>query len=128
MIWSKQFFYYDVPQWLKGDPGQPPPPAGTRTRPQPRVEAPEQRRHHLDAGQVGVPVVRRLGSGVPHAFRWRWSIRSLPSSSCVLLTREWYMHPNGQLPAYEWAFGDVNPPVHALGDLARLPDGSQTRR
>ncbi len=41
----------------------------------------------------------------------------------VLLAREWYMHPNGQLPAYEWEFGDVNPPVHAWAALARLPDG-----
>ncbi len=43
----------------------------------------------------------------------------------VLLTREWYMHPNGQLPAYEWAFGDVNPPVHAWADVARVPDRPQ---
>ena len=46
----------------------------------------------------------------------------------VLLTREWYMHPNGQMPAYEWAFGDVNPPVHAWATLARVPDRSQAAR
>ena len=65
MIWSKQFFYYDVPQWLNGDPGQPPPPPERAARPQPRVAASQQRRHHLDAGQVGVSLVRRLGPGVP---------------------------------------------------------------
>ena len=47
------------------------------------------------------------------ASRWRWSIRNSPRSSSLLMMREWYMHPNGQFPAYEWAFGDVNPPVHA---------------
>ena len=46
----------------------------------------------------------------------------------MLLTREWYMHPNGQLPAYEWAFGDVNPPVHAWAALARVPDRPQAAR
>ena len=61
---------------------------------------------------MGVSVVRRLGPGL--------SLRPLAlidpefaKDQLVLLTREWYMHPNGQLPAYEWAFGDVNPPVHA---------------
>ena len=47
------------------------------------------------------------------AWRWHWSIRNSPKQQLVLLGREWFMHPNGQLPAYEWAFGDVNPPVHA---------------
>ena len=47
------------------------------------------------------------------ALRWRWWIRTSPRNNSLLMTREWYMHPNGQLPAYEWAFGDVNPPVHA---------------
>ena len=46
----------------------------------------------------------------------------------LLLLREWYMHPNGQLPAYEWAFGDVNPPVHAWAALARLQDRKETSR
>ena len=47
------------------------------------------------------------------AFRWRWSIPISPRISSCCMLREWYMHPNGQIPAYEWAFGDVNPPVHA---------------
>ena len=62
------------------------------------------------------------------ACRWRWSIRSSPRSSSLLLLREWYMHPNGQLPAYEWAFGDVNPPVHAWAALARLQDREEAPR
>jgi hypothetical protein len=57
MIWSKQFFHYDVTRWLEGDPTQP--------RPQQRMAAPQQLRHHLDAGQMGVPLVRRLGPRVP---------------------------------------------------------------
>jgi hypothetical protein len=61
---------------------------------------------------VGVPLVRRLGPGVPHdpvgAVDPDFAKQQLP---CFL--REWYMHPNGQIPAYEFAFGDVNPPVHA---------------
>ena len=77
------------------------------------MAASEQRRRDLDARQVGVSVVRGLGSGVSHFVRWRWSIPSFAKDQLVLMTREWYMHPNGQLPAYEWAFGDVNPPVHA---------------
>ena len=66
----------------------------------------------LDAGQVGVSVVRRLGSRVPlhSAGTGRSGLRE---AQLMLLLREWYMHPNGQIPAYEWAFGDVNPPVHA---------------
>ena len=52
-----------------------------------------------------------------HCDHARPSTPSSPRSSCVLITREWYMHPNGQLPAYEWDFGDVNPPVHALAAL-----------
>ena len=61
---------------------------------------------------MGVPLVRRLGprlSLLPFAL----IDAEFAKSQLVLLTREWYMHPNGQLPAYEWAFGDVNPPVHA---------------
>ena len=65
MLWSKQFYHYVVRDWLKGDPGHPPPPAERLERPQSRMVAPLQRRRHLDAGQMGVPVVRGLGSGVP---------------------------------------------------------------
>jgi hypothetical protein len=112
MIWSKQFFYYDVPEWLKGDPAQPPPPA--------------QRRHsrnsewlHLNNAEViSMPDKWEY----PWYAAWDLAFHMIPfalidpefaKAQLVLLTREWYMHPNGQLPAYEWAFSDVNPPVHA---------------
>ena len=86
-------------------------------RPQRRLAAPQQRRRHLDAGHVGVPLVRGLGPGVPLRRRWPTSTRASPRTSSCSCCREWYMHPNGQLPAYEWAFGDVNPPVHAWAAL-----------
>ena len=96
-------------------------------RPQRRMAAPQQRRRHLDAGQMGISLVRRLGSGLP--------LRPLAlidpefaKGQLVLLTREWYMHPNGQLPAYEWAFGDVNPPVHAWAAWRVYRDRPQAAR
>ena len=57
-----------------------------------------------------------------HCIPLALSIAEFAKEQLVLLLREWYMHPNGQLPAYEWAFGDVNPPVHAWAALARLQD------
>jgi hypothetical protein len=112
MIWSKQFFYFDVPQWLNGDETQIAPPA--------------QRKHgrnwewdHLNnADIVSMPDKWEY----PWYAAWDLAFHTLPlalidaefaKEQLVLLTREWYMHPNGQIPAYEWAFGDVNPPVHA---------------
>lgn len=112
MIWSKQFFYYDVPEWLKGDPGQfPPPPErkGGRNR---------EWAHLNNSDILSMPDKWEY----PWYAAWDLAFHCLPlalvdpefaKSQLVLLTREWYMHPNGQLPAYEWAFGDVNPPVHA---------------
>ena len=112
MIWSKQLFYYDVPQWLEGDPGQPAPPAARK----------KGRNHewvHLNNAEI---------LSMPDAWEYPWfaawdlAFHCIPlalidpefaKQQLILLTREWYMHPNGQLPAYEWAFGDVNPPVHA---------------
>ena len=112
MIWSKQFFYYDVPEWLQGDANQPPPPAGRR----------HGRNHewlHLNnADVISMPDKWEY----PWYAAWDLAFHCLPLAlvdaafakhQLVLLTREWYMHPNGQMPAYEWAFGDVNPPVHA---------------
>ncbi|MBX7165907.1 MAG: glucosidase [Pirellulales bacterium] len=112
MIWSKQFFYFDVREWLQGDPAQPAPP--------------QQRRHgrnsewgHLNnADIISMPDKWEY----PWYAAWDLAFHCIPlamvdaefaKQQLVLLTREWYMHPNGQLPAYEWAFGDVNPPVHA---------------
>ena len=73
----------------------------------------DQRRHHLDAGQVGISLVCGLGPGVPYHCRSRWWIRISPSQQLDLMLRNDYLHPNGQMPAYEWNFSDVNPPVHA---------------
>jgi hypothetical protein len=111
MIWSKQFFYYDVPQWLKGDPAQPAPPA-ERARGRNREWA-----HLNNADIISMPDKWEY----PWYAAWDLAFHTVAiamvdpefaKQQLVLLTREWYMHPNGQLPAYEWAFGDVNPPVH----------------
>jgi len=112
MIWSKQFFYYDVPQWLDGDPTQPAPPPG-------RKEGRNSDWGHLNnADIISMPDKWEY----PWYAAWDLAFHCIPlahldaafaKGQLVLLTREWYMHPNGQLPAYEWAFGDVNPPVHA---------------
>jgi len=112
MIWSKQFYYYDVHEWLKGDPGQPKPP---RERKHGRNA---DWRHLNNAEIISMPDKWEY----PWYAAWDLAFHCIPlalvdaefaKSQLVLLTREWYMHPNGQLPAYEWAFGDVNPPVHA---------------
>ena len=112
LLWSKQFYYLDVPLWLRGDPAQPPPPA----------ERHQGRNHewqHLNnADVISMPDKWEY----PWYAAWDLAFHCIPlalvdasfaKSQLVLLAREWYMHPNGQLPAYEWAFGDVNPPVHA---------------
>ena len=112
MIWSKQFFYYDVPEWIKGDSAQPPPP-GERKWGRNREWA-----HLNNADIISMPDKWEY----PWYAAWDLAFHCIPlamvdaefaKSQLVLLTREWYMHPNGQLPAYEWAFGDLNPPVHA---------------
>jgi hypothetical protein len=112
LLWSKQYYHYFVERWLSGDPTEPPPP-----------EARKQGRNHgwwhLDAADV---------MSMPDKWEYPWFASWDMAFHCVafalidpdfakqqltLLTREWYMHPNGQIPAYEWNFGDVNPPVHA---------------
>jgi len=112
MLWTKQFYYYDVPRWLAGDPGQP----------LPARERLNGRNHewiHLNNSDIlSMPDKWEY----PWYAAWDLAFHCIPfaqidpdfaKEQLVLLTREWYMHPNGQLPAYEWAFGDVNPPVHA---------------
>jgi hypothetical protein len=110
MIWGKQFYYFDIPQWLDGDPGQPPPPAGRRRN--------SEWRHLNNADIVSMPDKWEY----PWYAAWDLAFHCIPlaqvdpafaKNQLLLMTREWYMHPNGQIPAYEWAFGDVNPPVHA---------------
>ncbi len=112
LLWSKQYYHYDVPHWLDGDPASPPPP---ETRKQGRNA---QWRHVNNADVILMPDTWEY----PWYAAWDLAFHCVAMAlvdpgfakeQLVLLLREWYMHPNGQLPAYEWAFGDVNPPVHA---------------
>jgi hypothetical protein len=112
MLWSKQFYHYVVRQWLEGDPGNPPPPAERQTGR--NKEWP----HLYNADVISMPDKWEY----PWYAAWDLAFHCVPlalidcefaKDQLVLLLREWYMHPNGQLPAYEWALGDVNPPVHA---------------
>jgi hypothetical protein len=112
MIWSKQFFHYDVSRWLEGDPTQPPPPEPHR------YGRNSEWRHLNNYDVISMPDKWEY----PWYAAWDLAFHCIPlalvdaefaKQQLVMLTREWYMHPNGQLPAYEWAFGDVNPPVHA---------------
>ncbi|HMC77754.1 MAG TPA: hypothetical protein VKH34_11495 [Vicinamibacterales bacterium] len=116
LLWSKQYYHYVVREWLDGDPGQPPPP----------IERREGRNHewrHLhNADVISMPDKWEY----PWYAAWDLAFHCIPlalvdpefaKAQLVLLVREWYQHPNGQLPAYEWNFGDVNPPVHAWAAL-----------
>ncbi|GIK57427.1 MAG: glucosidase [Chloroflexi bacterium] len=112
MLWSKQLYYYDVEQWLDGDPAGPPPPAERQNG-----------RNHNWAHLNNFDILSMPDKWeYPWYAAWDLAFHALPLAQIdpdfakrqlILMTREWYMHPNGQLPAYEWAFGDVNPPVHA---------------
>ena len=110
MLWSKQLYLFDVRRWLEGDPAQPPPPPG-RTRNQ-------DWRHLNNADIISMPDKWEY----PWYAAWDLAFHcttfalvdpEFAKDQLLLMLREWYMHPNGQIPAYEWAFGDVNPPVHA---------------
>jgi mannosylglycerate hydrolase MGH1-like protein len=109
LLWSKQFYMYDVDKWLRGDPAGPPPPQRNRNSDW----------RHLNGADIIV---------MPDSWEYPWFAAWDLAFHCVtmgmidmdyakqqllLLLHEWYMHPDGQLPAYEWAFSDVNPPVHA---------------
>ncbi|HET6272865.1 MAG TPA: glucosidase [Bacteroidota bacterium] len=112
MLWSKQFYHLDIPQWLNGDSGPPPPPES-------RKRGRNSEWTHLNnADIISMPDKWEY----PWYAAWDLAFHCIPlaivdpefaKQQLVLLTREWYMHPNGQLPAYEWAFGDANPPVHS---------------
>ncbi len=116
MLWTKQFYYFNIEQWLEGDPSQPPPP---------------QTRHHgrnhewLHLNNFDI-------ISMPDTWEYPWYAGWDLAFHCIplaladtdfakrqleLMAREWYMHPNGQFPAYEWNFSDVNPPVHAWAAL-----------
>src|ERR1700733_12181886 len=112
MLWCKQFYHYDVRTWLDGDPAGPPPPKE-------RLQGRNKDWTHLyNDDVISMPDKWEY----PWYAAWDLAYNCIPISlidpdfakeQLILLLREWYMHPNGQLPAYEWAFGDVNPPVHA---------------
>jgi Mannosylglycerate hydrolase MGH1-like glycoside hydrolase domain/Glycosyl hydrolase family 63 C-terminal domain len=112
MLWSKQFYHYVVKQWLDGDPGNPPPPP----------ERQNGRNHEWTHMHNGDVISMPDKWEYPWYAAWDLAFHCIPlalvdadfaKEQLTLMLREWYMHPNGQLPAYEWAFGDVNPPVHA---------------
>jgi hypothetical protein len=112
LLWSKQFYHYVVKDWIQGDPAQPAPPS---ERQHGRNRAWQ---HLYNADVLSMPDKWEY----PWYAAWDLAFHcvalahvdsDLAKEQLVLLTREWYMHPNGQLPAYEWALGDVNPPVHA---------------
>jgi hypothetical protein len=112
MLWTKQFYYYNVEQWLDGDPAMPPVQAS-------RHQGRNSEWEHLNNFDI---------ISMPDKWEYPWYAAWDLAFHCIplaivdsnfakrqldLMAREWYMHPNGSLPAYEWKFGDVNPPVHA---------------
>ncbi|MEU0563601.1 glucosidase [Dactylosporangium sp. NPDC006015] len=116
MIWGKQFYNYDVAKWLSGDPGQPPPPPG-------RQHGRNAGWRHLDASDI-------MSMPDPWEYPWfaAWDSAfhavalahldpEFAKYQLLLLCREWFQHPNGAIPAYEWAFEDLNPPVQAWAAL-----------
>ncbi len=113
MLWSKQFYYYDVRHWMNGDPAEPAPPAE-------RLNGRNSKWMHLNTKDIiSMPDKWEY----PWFAAWDLAFHCLPLAAVdmafakhqlTLLVKDWYMHPNGQLPAYEWDFGDTNPPVHAL--------------
>jgi hypothetical protein len=112
MLWTKQLYYYNVEQWLKGDPAQPlPPPERLKGRN-------HEWTHLMNSNIISMPDKWEY----PWYAAWDLGFHCLVFSlvdadfakhQLLLLTHDWYMHPNGQLPAYEWSFSDTNPPVHA---------------
>ncbi|MCC6191162.1 MAG: glucosidase [Anaerolineales bacterium] len=112
LLWSKQYYGYDIDQWLEGDPAGPPPPSQ-------RLQGRNADWMHLHTSDIlSMPDKWEY----PWFAAWDLAFHCLPLAlidpdfakrQLILMLREWYMHPNGQIPAYEWSFSDVNPPVHA---------------
>jgi hypothetical protein len=114
LLWSKQFYHYVVEDWLNGDPLQPPPPESRKLPGARNVDWPQL--YNRDV--ISMPDTWEY----PWYAAWDLAFHMLPfaridpefaKAQLLLFLREWYMHPNGQIPAYEFALGDVNPPVHA---------------
>jgi len=112
LLWSKQFYHYNVRRWLRGDPAGPEPPQ------QRKLGRNHQWGHLYNDDVLSMPDKWEY----PWFAAWDLAFHCIPlalvdpdfaKQQLILLLREWYMHPNGQLPAYEWNFEDVNPPVHA---------------
>ncbi|MFL5690366.1 MAG: MGH1-like glycoside hydrolase domain-containing protein [Ktedonobacteraceae bacterium] len=112
MLWSKEFYFYDVKVWLNGDPTQPAPPPE-------RLNGRNHEWTHLyNADVISMPDKWEYPWYAAwdlafHCVAFAFIDPDFAKEQLILLLREWYLHPNGQIPAYEWAFGDVNPPVHA---------------
>ncbi|MFO0676084.1 MAG: glucosidase [Polyangiaceae bacterium] len=116
LLWTKQFYHLDVDRWLRGDVLGPPPPESRKSGRN------SEWTHLYNSEVLSIPDKWEY----PWYAAWDLAFHCIPialvdpefaKQQLSLLTREWYMHPNGQLPAYEWAFGDVNPPVHAWAAL-----------
>ena len=112
MLWSKQFYHYIIEQWLDGDPAQPPPP------PERQEGRNSEWRHLYNERVMSMPDKWEY----PWYASWDLAFHCIPlalvdchfaKTQLDIIVREWYQHPNGQIPAYEWNFGDVNPPVLA---------------
>jgi len=112
MLWTKQLYHYNIHHWLNGDPAGPKPPAS-------RMNARNSKWMHLNTKDIiSMPDKWEY----PWFASWDLAFHCLPlarldinfaKNQLMLLVRDWYMHPNGELPAYEWDFADANPPVHA---------------
>jgi hypothetical protein len=115
-LWSKQFYHYEVKRWLEGDPAQPaPPPERLHGRNHEWI-------HLYNADVISMPDKWEFPWYASWDLAFHCVVLALvdpefAKEQLTLILREWYMHPNGQIPAYEWAFDDVNPPVHAWAAL-----------
>ncbi len=121
LIWSKQVYNFDVKEWLEGDPAGPPPPEARKHGRN------SQWRHHDSTEVISMPDKWEY----PWYAAWDLAFHTIAfglidlgfaKDQLQLILRDWYMHPNGQIPAYEWAFGDVNPPTHIAAARALYQD------
>lgn len=116
LLWNKQLYHYNIDKWLRGDPKQPPPP--------------EERKHGRNSGWKFLNAYDIFSMPDKWEYPWfaAWDLAfqavalalidpDFAKEQILLLKQEWYMHPDGQIPAYEWSFSDVNPPVQAWAAL-----------